>query len=107
VHALADGGAEVRVRVTNTSSRPGTEIVQVYVGFPDEAGEPPRQLKGFAKAALAAGESRDVAIRLTPRAFQAWDPDADRWRTPSGPFEVSVGRSSRDLAYTTILTPRP
>jgi beta-glucosidase len=104
-HARADGGADVRARVTNTSRRSGSEVVQVYVGFPPAAGEPPRQLKGFVKVRLEAGESRDVAIPLSRRAFQVWDSEADRWSTPSGQFSISVGRSSRELSYTTILTP--
>jgi beta-glucosidase len=91
--------------MTNASRRAGSEVVQVYVGFPKPAGEPPRQLKGFVKVRLEAGKSRDVTIPLGPRAFQVWDPEADRWSTPSGPFSISVGRSSRDLSYTTILTP--
>jgi beta-glucosidase len=100
-----DGGAEVRARVTNTSGRAGSEVVQVYVGFPASAAEPPRQLKGFVKVNLEAGESRYVAVPLEARAFQIWDPRADRWSTPRGRFSISVGRSSRELVYTTILTP--
>jgi beta-glucosidase len=104
--ALADGGAEVRVRVANTSTRAGTDVLQVYVGFPAAAGEPPRQLKGMMKLDLAAGVSREAVIPLTARAFQIWDAAADRWVTPPGAFTVAVGHSSRDLAMTTELTPR-
>jgi beta-glucosidase len=106
-HLAAGGGAEVRARVTNASSRAGSEVVQVYVGFPASAAEPPRQLKGMAKVHLEAGERRYVAIPLAARAFQVWDARADRWSTPRGQVSISVGRSSRDLAYTTILTPAP
>lgn len=76
--ALANGGAEIRARVTNTSDRAGTEVLQAYVGFPEAAGEPPKQLKGFAKVALRPGERRDVTIPLDARAFQIWDIDRDR-----------------------------
>jgi beta-glucosidase len=105
--ALADGGAEVRVRVANVSMRAGTDVVQVYVGFPSAAGEPPRQLKGMAKLALAAGAGREVVIPLDARAFQIWDVAAHRWVTPPGSFTIAVGHSSRDLAITTELVPRP
>ena len=107
VQSLRDGGAEVRARVRNTSARAGTEVVQVYVGFPRAAGEPPRQLKGILKVALAAGESRDVSVPLGARAFQVWDAAADRWVTPAGTFIVSIGRSSRDFAATLELPRRP
>lgn len=101
-----DDGAVVRARVTNTSDRPGTEVIQVYLGFPAAAGEPPRQLKGAAKLALAPGETRDVEILLDARAFQIWAPDADAWITPPGAFEVMLGRSSRDIVWTGTVRPR-
>ena len=104
--ALPGGGAEVRARVRNTAERAGTEVVQVYVGFPGSAGEPPRQLKGMAKVALGAGESREIVIPLSARAFQVFDPAADRWVTPPGRFTVAVGRSSREFAATLELVPR-
>jgi beta-glucosidase len=105
--ALGDGGAEVRVRVANTALRAGTDVVQVYVGFPRAAGEPPHQLKGMMKVALGAGERREVVIPLSARAFQVWDAAAHRWATPPGPFSIAVGHSSRDLAVNMELTPRP
>lgn len=104
--ALADGGGEVRARVTNTSDRAGTEVLQVYLGFPEAAGEPPKQLKAFAKVALGPGERREVTIPLDARAFQVWDADRDRWTTPQGSFEVMLGRSSRDIVDRRRITPR-
>jgi beta-glucosidase len=81
-------------------------VIQVYLGFPAAAGEPPRQLKGAAKLALAPGETRDVEILLDARAFQIWAPDADAWITPPGAFEVMLGRSSRDIVWTGTVRPR-
>jgi beta-glucosidase len=107
VQSLRDGGAEVRAQVRNGSTRAGTEVVQVYIGFPRAAGEPPRQLKGILKVALAAGESRDIRLPLGARAFQVWDAAADRWVSPAGTFIVSIGRSSRDFAATLELPRRP
>ncbi len=103
--ALPNGGAEVRARVRNTATRAGTDVVQVYVGFPKAAGEPPWQLKGMTKIALRAGQSRDVVIPLGARAFRVWDATEDRWKTPAGEFSVAVGHSSRDFAATLPLVP--
>ncbi len=103
--ALPRGGAQVRARVRNTGASGGTELVQVYVGFPGSAGEPPRQLKGMAKVALGAGESREIVIPLNARAFQVWDPRANRWVTPAGQFTVAVGRSSREFAAVLDVVP--
>ncbi|MGI4875871.1 MAG: glycoside hydrolase family 3 C-terminal domain-containing protein, partial [Janthinobacterium lividum] len=95
----ADGGVIVDVVVRNTGGRPGSEVVQVYVGFPASAGEPPRQLKGFQKVSLKPGEARAVRIRLDSRAFQYWSDGERRWVTDAGSYQVMVGRSSREILY--------
>src|SRR5205823_10180845 len=69
----ADGTTSVAVDVTNSGRRDGAEVVQVYVAAPPQVGEPPKQLKGFAKVRLQPGETRHVNIALDPRAFSIWD----------------------------------
>src|SRR3954447_25377014 len=54
------GQATIEMDVRNTGSRVGTEIVQLYLGFPGLAGEPPKQLKGFKKVFLVPGSSKHV-----------------------------------------------
>jgi beta-glucosidase len=93
----AKGGAVATVEVTNTGKRAGAEVVQLYVGFPPDAGEPPRQLRGFAKVMLQPGETRKVTLTLPARAFAIWDARAKAWRIPAGTFEVRVGDSSAHL----------
>ena len=97
VSATRDGGATVELTVRNTGRRAGSEVAQVYVGFPAETGEPPRQLKGFEKVSLQPGESRRVRMMLAPRAFQHWDEASRGWRATPGTYQVMVGRSSRDI----------
>lgn len=92
-----DAGAEVSYTVRNTGSRTGSDVSQVYVGFPTSAGEPPRQLKGFEKVRLAPGESRRVTVSLDARAFQIWDDRKKDWSTVPGCYAVDIARSSRDL----------
>jgi beta-glucosidase len=91
-------GTTVRVQVGNTGTRTGTEVVQVYLGFPAGAGEPPRQLAGVARVRLAPGAHRTVAVRLPPRAFRVWDTAGQRWRPAPGRFRVYVGDSSAQLS---------
>jgi beta-glucosidase len=98
--ATPDGGATIDVLVRNTGTRPGTEVVQVYVGFPKAAGEPPKQLKGFQKVALRPGQATRVQVKLGARAFQYWDSAQRRWRRMAGTYQLMVGRSSRDILYT-------
>ncbi|MCW3156729.1 glycoside hydrolase family 3 C-terminal domain-containing protein [Micropruina sonneratiae] len=90
--------ALVEVTVTNTGDRDGAEVVQVYVADPDASvHRPVRELKGFIKVALAAGESRRVAVELDARAFAYWSEQFGRWVIEAGEFVVEVGRSSRDI----------
>ena len=92
-----DGGALVTATLHNAGARKGSEVIQVYVGFPADAGEPPRQLKGFAKAVLKPGETRSVRIALPPTAFEHWDDAAKAWTVSPGDYTLMVGRSSRDV----------
>lgn len=106
VRGTRDGGALVGVRVSNTGARRGAEVVQIYVGFPGAAAEPPHQLKGVAKVVLAPGESRLVSVRLQPRAFQYWDDVRRNWSQAEGVYRIYVGRSSRELDEPLSFTPR-
>jgi beta-glucosidase len=84
----------VSATVTNTGTRAGSDVAQLYVGDPAVAGEPPRQLKGFQKVSLAPGQSRSVRFTLTGHDLSYWDDDANGWVLPDGGFGVYVGDSS-------------
>ncbi|MBI2496617.1 MAG: beta-glucosidase BglX [Opitutae bacterium] len=93
---LHPGGAPliVTVRVRNTGPRAGEEVVQLYVR--DRVGSvtrPVRELKGFAKIELAAGEARDVTLPLTPADLAFWRADQTFAPEP-GDFDVFVGADS-------------
>jgi len=88
----------VSLDVTNTGPVPGKEIVQVYVRDPESRLLcPPKELTGFAKVALAPGETKTVSITLEPRAFAHYHPGHACWVTESGAFEILVGASSADI----------
>jgi beta-glucosidase len=96
-------GAEltVSVDVTNTGTRRGTEVVQVYVGREaDGAGRLEKELKAFAKVALDPGETKTVSLRLPPRAFAHFDEGAHRWIARAGRYAILVGASSQDIRGT-------
>jgi beta-glucosidase len=84
----------VSATVTNTGRVAGSDVVQLYLGDPAAAGEPPRQLKGFAKVTLAPGQSQTVRFTLTGHDLSFWDDAADGWVVPDGRFQVYVGDSS-------------
>jgi len=94
----AGGNVAVGFTVTNTGTRTGSEVAEVYVGEPAVTGEPPKSLQGFRKVALAAGASSQVSLTLPARAFQYWN--GTGWTTAAGTSTVYVGASSRDLRLT-------
>jgi beta-glucosidase len=93
-----DAGAEVSFQVENTGDREGTEIVQVYVGDPqDGLPRPLKELKGFAKIQLKPGEKKQVNLQLDRRAFSYYDTNKHAWYAPAGEYGVLVGSSSADI----------
>ena len=87
----------VSFTLENTGKVAGAEVVQMYLGFPAVAGEPPRQLKGFQKVVLAPGATQHVKILLTKRDVSIFDVDSHAWKIVPGTFGVFVGSSSRDV----------
>jgi beta-glucosidase len=94
------GGVTVTADVTNTGTRSGVAVPQLYVGLPSPGRgivQPPRQLRGYTKLDLQPGERRTVRFTLDARALSYWDTAAGAWRVAPGCHEVAVGSSSRDL----------
>jgi beta-glucosidase len=87
----------VSLDITNTGSRSGADVVQVYVADPPAAGEPPRQLRGFQKVDLPPHQTRHATIKLDPRAFSIWNTSAKQWTVVPGQYEILAGDSSHDL----------
>ncbi|MEU3979201.1 glycoside hydrolase family 3 C-terminal domain-containing protein [Streptomyces sp. NPDC026672] len=101
-HSPAGGdGPTLTVSLTNTGTRPGREVVQVYLEAPDAREDRPvRVLAGFAAVEADAGRSVTVSLTLPLRAFQDWDVATGTWRTRTGRQRLRLGRSSRDLRLT-------
>jgi beta-glucosidase len=98
-------GVTVSATVTNTGSRAGKEVVQVYVSPPASAvARPVRELKAFAKVALEPGESRRVVLTLSRRDLSYFHPGQGRWVLEGGEFGVALGASSRDLRLSATIT---
>jgi beta-glucosidase len=101
----ADEAITVTVDVTNTGSRAGKEVVQVYVHDPvSRLSRPPKELKAFAKVALEAGETRTVSFPLDTRAFSYYDPGYHQWVADAGEFEILVGSSSAHIHQRQTIT---
>jgi beta-glucosidase len=92
-----DGSIDVTADVTNTGSRPGDEIVQLYVRYPEsKVDRPLKQLRGFARVTLAPGETRAVSLRLAAADLAYWDVARHTWSVEPGRVELMVGPSSSD-----------
>jgi len=93
--------AAVEVSVTNTGDRPGSEVVQLYVGDTESSvARPSRELKAFTKIRLEPNQTERVSLHLDQRAFSFWSQTMGRWAVEAGEFTFSVGPSSRDLRLT-------
>jgi beta-glucosidase len=88
----------VSFTVSNTGKVAGKAVPQVYVGPKGGSGwEAPRRLAGFKKVELAPGASAKVSVTVDPRLLATFDSKAKAWTIAAGPYEVSLGASSRDL----------
>ena len=94
----ADGTLTVTVAVKNTGSIAGKEIVQLYVGD-DKCSvlRPVKELKHFAKVALAPGEEKNVTFTLTPDDLKFYDEASAAWKYEPGKFKAYVCASSADV----------
>jgi beta-glucosidase len=96
-----DGDAVVIVRVRNTGTRPGREVVQVYASRPDSAVQrPTRWLAGFAAATAGPGQEVTVEIAVAARTLAHWDVGAHAWAVEPGGYRLTAGRSYADQRLT-------
>ena len=87
--------ATVRLKVTNTGKRAGDEVVQLYIrDLVGSITRPVRELKGFEKVFLKAGESKTVSFKITPELLRFYDYDLNHVAEP-GDFDVMIGGSSQ------------
>lgn len=97
----ADGAITVMVPITNTGSVSGKEIVQLYIR--DEKSSLPRplkELKGFRKINLEAGETKEVSFTITPDNLKFFDDSRHEWIAEPGKFQILIGASSTDIRST-------
>ena len=94
----------VSFKIKNTGSVDGAEIAQVYVSDVESTiYRPAKELKGFKKVFLKAGEEKEIEISLDKRAFAYYNVNIHDWHVESGDFKVLVGASSRDIRLETAV----
>ena len=87
---------KITVPVTNTGSRNGEEVVQVYLKKQGEADGPVKTLRAFKRVYIPAGKTVKVELELTPKQLEWWDSATNTMRTMPNTFDVMVGGSSKD-----------
>ena len=96
---------KVTFTLTNTGSVAGAEIAQLYVAKPDATVfRPAKELKGFTKVFLKAGESKTVTIPLDDKTFRYWNVTTDRWEVEGGSYQLLVGANVQDIRLTAEIT---
>jgi beta-glucosidase len=101
---IAPGGpgqgtvATATALVTNTGTRQGDAVLQLYLSVPSSPGlpQPPRVLRGYQKASLLPGQTATVTFALNDRSFAYWDSAANGWKVAAGCYGVEVGSSSAE-----------
>ncbi len=95
----------VRFTLTNTGSLDGKEVAQLYVGGPKgKIFRPDKELKGFAKVFLKAGESTTVTIPFDDKTFRYWNIATGRFEVESGVYTVFLGASVSDIRLSQTIT---
>src|SRR2546425_1664661 len=90
--------AEVSFDVTNTGKRAGAEVAQVYVSDAhSKVPRPIKELRGFSRVELKAGETKRVKVMLNQRSLSYYDVNAKQWHAEPGAFDVLVGPSSAQI----------
>jgi beta-glucosidase len=93
-----EGAVKITADVKNTGKVDGEEVVQLYVRFPDSKVERPlKQLKGFTRVAIKAGETKKVTLNLKASDLAYWDEKKHAFVVEPGKIEIMVGASSADI----------
>ncbi len=93
-----DGTVTVSVDVTNTGSRSGDAVVQMYVKHLGSKVERPKEeLEGFRRVTIQPGETKEVEIPLKASSLAWWDQKLPGFRVEAEPVRVMVGNSSTDV----------
>lgn len=103
--ALSVSEEGIKFTIKNTGNRDGAEIAQMYIGK-SESGliRPKKELKGFKKVWIKAGESADVEIPFDDKTFRYFSTVSNKWEIEGGEYEIYVGGNVRDIELTGRIT---
>jgi beta-glucosidase len=100
----ASGSATVSIQLKNTGTRDGDEVVQLYASYPaSKVARPMKQLIGFARVSLKAGEQREVGLTIPASRLAYWDVERHGFTVEPGSVRLTAGGSSADAAASATL----
>lgn len=95
----------VSFKIKNTGDVDGAEVAQIYVADKESTiYRPVKELRGFKKVFLKAGEEKEVSVELSKRAFAFYNVKLGDWMVETGEFDILVGASSRDIKLSAAMT---
>lgn len=96
---------KVTFTITNTGSRDGATVAQMYVSLPDgKVFRPSKELKGFEKIFLKAGESKEVQIAFDDKTFRYWNVKTNGWEVEEGLYHIMIGDNVEDIKLESTLS---
>ena len=97
---------QISATVKNTGGVYGCEVPQLYLEYPESAGEPPRVLRDFSRVTLDPGAESTVQWNLSQYDVSIWDVEQQKWVVPEGEFTVVVASDSFDTGSSATFNPR-
>lgn len=95
---------DVSFTVANTGDSAGAEVAQLYVSCKNSSVyRPKKELKGFQKVFLAAGESQRVSIAFDDKTFRYFDTEENAWRVEDADYDICIARNASDVALSGVL----
>lgn len=95
--ATAGGTVVVTSTLSNVGDVAARQVVQLYVGYPEAAAEPPKLLRAFEKVELAAGDSANVTLTVKKDDLMVWDETSEDWSLVGGTYDFMLGFSAGDI----------
>jgi beta-glucosidase len=103
---LSDGkDISIRFTITNTGHSDGAEVAQLYIhDMGSSVDRPIKELKGFEKVFLKAGETKTIQMPVSVKDLAYWNDQIHQWQSNHGNYLVEVGSSSADIKQRTVIT---
>jgi beta-glucosidase len=100
-----DGSLTISVDVKNTGSRPGDEVVQLYIKHLNSSvPRPAAELKGFQRVSIEPGHTKTVTMQLAAADLAYWDIGRKHWEVEADNIRIMIGQSSADIRLATTIS---